>query len=313
MGLPSHFWFKWQRIKSAWREAVGRKEETPSSAHRMCPNCRGLIDRGVSTCPLCGVPLRSPRARPSTSSGRVLGGLIPVPSTATSALVAANVALFGIAWFLSQQSAGLDASGGMGGIDARVLVRLGAKFGPLIIAGEWWRMVTAMFLHAGLLHIGMNLWCLFDLGPTVESLFSTPKFLVLYLVTGVVGFIFSFFWSPMGLSIGASGAVLGLIGVLIGATFHHGQLGRDYRSQLWRWVVYIFAIGLIGGFFGMGTDNAAHLGGLVSGLALGYFVPEGEPETRFSENLWNTLALICVLIMALSFAMMALQLNRPLG
>lgn len=277
----------------------------------MCPNCRGLIDRGDSTCPLCGASLRSPRARPSASSGRVLGGLIPVPSTATSAMVAVNVALYGIAWFLSQQSAGADAAGG--GIDARVLVRLGAKFGPLIVAGEWWRMVTAMFLHAGLLHIGMNLWCLFDLGPTVESLFSTPKFLVLYLTTGIVGFVFSFFWSPMGLSIGASGSVLGLVGVLIGATFHHGRLGRDYRSQLWRWVIYIFAIGLIGGLFGMGTDNAAHLGGLVSGLALGYFIPEGEPDTRFSENLWNLLALVSVLIMAISFVLMALQLNRPLG
>lgn len=308
MGLPPHLWFRWQRFKSALREAFGPKDESPAAAHRMCPNCRGLIDRDASVCPLCGVTLRSPRARASASSGRVLGGLIPVPSTATSALVAANVALYGIAWYLTQEAAGPDAAASMGGIDGRVLVRLGAKFGPLIIAGEWWRLVTAIFLHAGLLHIGMNLWCLFDLGPTVESLFSTTKFLVLYLVTGVIGFVFSLVWSPFGISIGASGAVLGLIGVLIGATFHHGRLGQDYRSQLWRWVIFIAVIGLFSR-----TDNAAHLGGLISGLVLGYFVPEGEPETRTSENLWNILALICVLIMAGSFVLMALQLNRPLG
>jgi len=291
-----------------WHEAFGPKEQSASAAHRMCPNCRGLIDRDASSCPLCGVALRAARARAGASSGRVLGGLIPVPSTASSALVAANVVLYGVSWYLTQKALGPDAMMGMGGIDTQVLVRLGAKFGPLILIGEWWRLVTAVFLHASLLHIGMNLWCLFDLGPTVEALFSTTKFLVVYLVTGILGFVLSLVWSPLGVSVGASGAVLGLIGALIGATFHHGHLGKEYRSQLWRWVVYIFVFGL---FFR--TDNAAHLGGLVSGAALGYLIPEGEPETRTSENFWSLLALVCVLIMAASFALMALQLNRPLG
>jgi rhomboid protease GluP len=272
----------------------------------MCPHCRGLIDRDAAVCPLCGDPVRRPRAR--AASGRILGGLIPLPSTATSALVAANGVLFAVSWYLTQQSAEPGAPVSfLGGIDGEVLVRLGAKFGPLIFAGEWWRLVTAIFLHAGLIHIGFNLWCLFDLGPTVEGLFSTSKFIVFYLLAGIIGFVFSLFWSPYGTSIGASGSVLGLIGVLIGATFHHGQLGREYRSQLWRWVIYIFVFGL---FFR--TDNAAHLGGLVAGAALGYFIPEGEPETRMGENVWNGLALVSVLIIAASFALMALQLNRPL-
>ena len=201
---------------------------------------------------------------------------------------------------------GNAGSGGGGDIGGLVLLRLGAKFGPLILAGQWWRLVTAIFLHGGLLHIGMNLWCLFDLGPEVESLFSTPKFIVLYLATGVFGFVLSMFWSPRGLSIGASGAVLGLIGVLIGASYHHGTLGKDYRSRLWRWVIYILIFGLLPIF---AVDNAAHIGGLLSGLALGYFIPEGDPETRASETLWNALALVSVLIIAGSFAMMALQLN----
>ena len=308
MSLPPRFRFRWQRLKASLQETFGPKGQSPPATHRMCPNCRGLVERDASKCPLCGASLRTPRARPSASSGRVLGGLIPLPSTATSVLVAANIILYGVTWYLTQKAGGQEAGSLMGGMDGRVLVRLGAKFGPLMMVGEWWRLVTAMFLHAGLLHIGMNLWCLFDLGPTVESLFSTPKFIVIYLATGVIGFVFSFFWAPMGLSVGASGAVLGLIGALIGATYHHGQLGRDFRSQLWRWVMYIAIFGLISR-----TDNAAHFGGLVSGAALGYFIPEGEPMTRFSENLWHTLALISVLIMAASFALMALQINRPLG
>ncbi len=312
MGLPPRFWFKWQRFKSALREALGGKEPTYETAHRMCPNCRGLIDRNASSCPLCGASVKAPRARAGTTPGRVLGGLIPVPSTATSALVAANIAVYGICWYLTQASAQPGSPAGDTGIDGVVLVRMGAMFAPLVAHGEWWRLVTAMFLHAGLLHIGLNLWCLFDLGPTVESLFSTTKFIVFYLVTGVIGFAFSLFWNR-GLSVGASGAVLGLIGVLIGASYHHGHLGKDYRSQLYRWVFYIFLIGILGGVFGMGTDNAAHFGGLVSGAALGYAIPEGEPVTRFEDNLWNGLALMAVIIIAGSFALMALQLNRPIG
>ena len=191
----------------------------------------------------------------------------------------------------------------MGGISGEVLMRLGAK-SPYILAGQWWRLVTAMFLHAGLLHIGMNMWCLVDLGPEVESLFSTTKFTVLYLVTGVAGFVLSLWWSPFGMSVGASGAIMGLIGILIGASFHHGHLGKEYRSQLWRWVIYIAIFGI---FFNV--DNAAHFGGLASGFVLGYLVPEGEPATRPSENLWNALAVLSVLVIAASFVLMTLQLR----
>ena len=311
MDLPPRLRFKLERMKSALRSALSSKESSYDTAHRMCPNCRALIDRNCSVCPLCGASTRPARARAGTAPGRVLG-VIPVPSTATSVLVVANIGLYAVSWYLTQSagSAELYSSSGGGSIRGEVLVRLGAKFGPLIFAGQWWRLVTAMFLHAGLLHIGMNLWCLFDLGPEVESLFSTTKFLVLYLATGVAGFILSLWWSPFGLSIGASGAILGLVGILIGASYHHGYLGKEYRGQLWRWVIYILLFGLLSSIFGFGLDNAAHLGGLASGLLLGYFVPEGEPATRSSENLWNTLAVLSVFIIAGSFVLMALQLNR---
>lgn len=307
MDLPPRLWFKLERLKSLLRSALGSREKSYDSALRMCPNCRALIERGASVCPHCGAPTKPARARAGTTPGRVLGGLIPVPSTATSVLVAANIALYAVSWYLTQAAASAELASSWGGISGEVLVRLGGKFGPLIFAGEWWRLVTAIFLHAGLLHIGFNLWCLFDLGPAVESLFSTTKFIVLYLATGIAGFLLSLWWSPFGLSIGASGAILGLIGVLIGASFHHGHLGKAYRGELVRWVIYIFIFGL---FFR--TDNAAHLGGMASGALLGYFLPEGEPETRASENLWNTLAVLSVLIIAGSFVLMALQLNRPL-
>jgi len=308
MSLPPKFWFQWQRLKKVFSESLGAQESTSTSTVRMCPHCRALIDRSAKVCPLCGEATGPVRARGSAGTpGRIMG-VIPIPTTASSVMVVVNLALYVISWYMTQNSeaAQLYVAPSMGGIDGHVLMRLGAK-APYILAGQWWRLVTAMFLHAGLLHIGMNMWCLVDLGPEVESLFNTTKFIVLYLVTGVLGFVLSLWWSPFGMSVGASGAITGLIGVLIGASFHHGHLGKEYRSQLWRWLIYIAIFGI---FFQ--ADNAAHFGGLASGLALGYFIPEGEPTTRPGENLWNTLAVLSVLIIAGSFVMMTLQLGVPL-
>jgi rhomboid protease GluP len=307
MGLPPRLWFQLERLKKALRSTFGTSGQDYDTSHRMCPNCRALVERNTSVCPFCGEKIGSARARSSPAvPGRILG-VIPIPSTATSAVAAVTIALYGISWYMTATSASaqLNPASAMGGISGEVLLRLGAK-SPYILIGQWWRLVTAVFLHAGLLHIGFNLWCLFDLGPEVESLFSTPKFVVFYLVAGVAGFVLSLWWSPLGMSVGASGAILGLIGILIGASFHHGHLGKEYRGQLWRWVIYIFIFGL---FFAV--DNAAHFGGLVTGALLGYLVPEGEAETRASQNLWNTLAVLSVVIIAGSFALMALQLTQP--
>ena len=302
MSLPPKLWFHWQRLKKVFTS----EGSAPSSTARMCPHCRALIDRGAKVCPFCGESTGPVRARGGTSApGRIIG-VIPIPTTATSVVVVANLAIYVLCWYMTQntEAAQLYGAPAMGGIDANVLMRLGAK-APYILAGQWWRLVTAMFLHAGLLHIGMNMWCLVDLGPQVESLFSTTKFTVFYLVTGIVGFLLSLGWAPMGKSVGASGAIMGLIGVLIGASYHHGQLGKDFRSSLWKWVLYIAIFGI---FFA--ADNAAHFGGLASGLALGYLIPEDEPATRPSENLWNALAVLSVLIIAASFVLMTLQLSH---
>ena len=301
----------------------GSRESSPASAFKMCPSCRALIDRGASVCPMCGAAARPARRRGTGDgeSNKILG-VIPIPGTVTALLIAVNIAMFGISWYLSQVAASnvAGSSPGFADMDAGVLVRLGAKVGDPYHAagsfamynGEWWRLITAMFLHGGIFHIFMNLWCLVDLGPTAESLFTRTKLTVLYLVTGVVGFSFSLWWSG-GISIGASAPVLGLIGVLIGVSFHHGGLGKVYRAQLWRWVIYIGVLGIIGPYLGFGgIDNAAHFGGLTAGFLLGYLVPEGEPETRQSEIIWDSLSILSVLIFAASFALMAMHMNDPL-
>ena len=276
----------------------------------MCPHCRALIDRDAKVCPLCGEATGPLRARGGNSTpGRIMG-VIPIPTTASAVFIVANLALYALCWYMTQNTEAAQFYGPppMGGIDGNILMRLGAKAPQIIMEHQVWRLVTAMFLHAGLLHIGMNMWCLVDLGPQVESLFSATKFTCFYLVTGVGGFLLSLAWSPGGVSVGASGAVVGMIGILIGASYHHGQLGRDIRSNLWKWVIYIAVLGMLGPSLGGGIDNAAHIGGLVCGLALGYFVPEGEPATRPSENLWNALAVLSVLVIGGSFVLMTMHL-----
>lgn len=308
MQLPRNIWFRVQRLKHWWESSFGKTNPSYDTSHQMCPECRALNPRGTKVCPHCGARMGPQRARGGTGTpGRIMG-VIPAPTSATSVLAAAIVLMFVAEWLLTQRAGGAGQSGGLfGGIQSMVMLRLGAKFGPFIYAGQWWRLVTAIFLHAGILHIGLNLWVLFDISPEVEAMFGTSKFVVFFLVTGVFGYVVSTWWMPMVLSLGASGAIMGLIGVLIGATFHHGRMGKDYRSMLWRWVIYIAIFGL---FFNI--DNAAHFGGLGAGILLGYLIPEGAPATRPAENLWNALAVISVIVIAGSFALMALQINNPI-
>jgi rhomboid protease GluP len=305
MPLPPKLYFKLQQLKNSLRRTFGLKEESYDTTYRMCPSCRALIDRKASTCPMCGVRIGGARSRPSGTPGRV-AGILPAPTSANTAVIIFTVILYVISWILTQRaaSASLQSAPALGGISTGVLMELGAK-GPWIFAGQYWRLVTAIFLHAGLLHIGFNMWVLYDVGPLVESLFSGSKYIVLYLATGVFGYIVSALWAPFGISIGASGAIMGLIGVLIGASFHLGSMGRDLRRRLWVWVIYIAIFGLLPIF---AIDNAAHFGGFISGLLFGYVIPTGEPQTRESETLWSALAVISVLIIAGSFGVMALNL-----
>jgi rhomboid protease GluP len=259
---------------------------------------------------MCGVRIGGARSRPSGAPGRVMGGIIPVPSTANTAVITFTVVIYIISWVLTARaaSAQLQSTPALGGISTRVLAELGAK-GPWIFAGQYWRLVTAIFLHAGLLHIGFNLWVLYDVGTMAESLFCGSKYIVMYLATGVFGFVVSALWSPFGLSIGASGAIMGLVGVLIGASVHLGSVGRELRRRVWIYVIYVVVLVFLPMF---PVDNTAHIGGFISGLILGYLIPTGEPQTRGSENIWNTLAIISVLIIAGSFGLMALNLTGGL-
>jgi rhomboid protease GluP len=248
----------------------------------------------------------APRAIDLRSPVGALGGLIPHARYTTVVILLINTALFAAMLFRGSISAGgMDLS-----IDGRTLVDFGAKFGPYIVyRSEWWRLVTAGFLHGGILHILMNSWVLFDLGAQVEETYGTARYLVFYFVSTITGFLASLYWSPNTPSIGASAALCGLIGAMIAMGIRdRSSYGDAIKRDYIRWFIYI----LIFGIFVGGIDNAAHIGGLAGGFAIGYIA--GVPgRSRAVEGTWRVLAALSLAITAFSFYKMAMAMiaSRP--
>jgi len=266
---------------------------------RMCPNCRAFITSSDRTCPYCGVQLGT-RAVDRRQPGEILGGLIPQAHFTTVLILLINLGLF-IATEIWGRSVDFSA----------VLVSFGAKWGPAIYQEhQWWRLVTAGFLHGGWIHIGMNSWVLYDLGAQTENVYGTPRFLVIYLVGTVAGFYLSLLVSPLSMSIGASAGLTGLIGAMIAFGFvnRHTSMGRAVREFYVRWVVYILAIGFIGGF---GTDNWAHIGGLAGGFVIGYLAGTPRASSDPRESMWKMLGWASVAVVALCFVMVYLTFIPP--
>ena len=162
---------------------------------RMCPHCRAFITSTDRVCPYCHEKV-GPRAIEQREPGAILGGFIPHARYTTIIILVINFGLF-VATSVYGNSVG----------ENRALIAFGAKFRLAIFTyHQWWRLVTAGFLHGGLMHIAMNLYVLYDLGPQVEELYGTNRFLVIYLLSSGGGFLASTYWANT-LSIGASAAL----------------------------------------------------------------------------------------------------------
>ncbi|GAB4522218.1 MAG: hypothetical protein Kow0047_32890 [Anaerolineae bacterium] len=168
-------------------------------------------------------------------------------------------------------------------VPSEVLVTFGAKVNPLIAQGQFWRLVTANFLHVSLLHLAFNTYALWHLGPEVEALFGRSRFVALYLLTGVFGATASYGLGRY-LSAGASGAIFGLVGALIAYFIRHralfGARGRAYLSNM----LVIVVINLVIGVTAPGIDNWGHLGGLISGFLMAFPL---VPKYDFERPTWK--------------------------
>jgi rhomboid protease GluP len=262
-------------------------------SRRMCPHCRAFITSSDRVCPYCNERV-GPRAIDRRSPADVLGGLIPHARFNTVLILVINFGLYLVTSIYSMRS----GEGGPMSIDTYTLVAFGAKYAPAIFQwGQWWRLVTAGFLHGGLIHILMNSWVLFDLGAQVEELYGASRMWVIYFLSSVFGFYISAVWAPRVPSIGASAAVFGLIGAMIAlGVSHRNPMGAAIRGFYVRWAIYGLIFSLIGPI-----DMAAHVGGLVAGFGVGYLAGTPRYEGSGIERVWRILAWVCVLATVVSF------------
>ena len=177
------------------------------------------------------------------------------------------------------------------------IVNWGANWAPLTLSTQWWRLLTCVFVHIGIVHIAFNMWCLWDLGALAESLYGHTTFAAVYLITGVASSLASAAWHPDTPSAGASGAIFGIAGALI-ASFYLGEfsLPRAAIRGTLRSVVMFAGYNLVFGAMMGRTDNAAHVGGLVAGLILGALIARIAPDPDAPTRRVALLALVLVLI-----------------
>lgn len=195
----------------------------------------------------------------------------------TWTIVGICVVVFGIEWLV--------------GVD-----QVAAQFGmqPFTIAqgGEWYRLLTSVFLHGSILHLAFNMYVLVVLGPTLERVLGHVRYTLLFILAGLGGAVASYAFSgPMTLSVGASGAIFGLMGALLVA-------GRRLRYDI-KMVAALIAINLVIGFvFGAGIDWRAHLGGLVTGAALAAVMVTGKGPRPLPAEVAGVIGIGLVLALA---------------
>lgn len=183
---------------------------------------------------------------------------------------------------------------GIVSIDSEMLVKWGGNYGPLTKDGEWWRLLTSTFLHGGLMHLLMNMYALLFVGLFLEKPLGKGGYIVFYLLTGLIASITSLWWHADKVSVGASGAIMGMYGVflaLLVTKIYPPDFSKAFLASTSVYVLFNLVSGLQGG-----VDNAAHVGGLVSGFLLGLlYVPymkrkkanQPQPELIPQEQISN--------------------------
>jgi rhomboid protease GluP len=304
---------RWRYKLDRWRaQLAGMFRPDPKQMRpRLCPACGSLVGATPTKCHQCGASMMFSFAAASKSLGRWM----PQTSPVTYAMLTICCVMFGLAIIITTRLQGFGAPQGglmsLGAIATQVNFRLGASLPLPYNVGQPWRFITAIFLHGSILHIVFNMWVLMDIGPMVEEMYGSGRYFFVYVATGAAGYAVS---SAAGhLSVGASGALLGLIGVLLAATSGRKSLSaQSLRSALIRWLIYIAVLG----FLTRGTtDNYAHFGGLAAGYLLGRVMADRQPADVSERRRADLLGWAAGIAVFVSFGFMVfnyLQNTPPL-
>ncbi len=235
---------------------------------------------------------------------RFFNALITRSNPFTLIIIGINVGVFFLEWL----------AGGMGATEADpvTLAAFGAKVNSLIAREhQYWRLITMMFLHIGFLHLLLNNYALWIIGMEIERIYGSARFVILYLLTGLVGSVASYFSSD-NLSAGASGAIFGLFGVMATFAFRYRrEIPEQLSREIKRRVIPIIAINLAFGFSVSIIDNAAHIGGLVSGILLALVIPYKRPQERVTAGVWRAIQILLMGVVLYSFISAFANYNGP--
>jgi rhomboid protease GluP len=187
------------------------------------------------------------------------------------------------------------AAGGMNILSpgSETLLAWGANFRPLTLDGQWWRLLTCCFIHIGIIHLLLNMYALAYIGIMLEPLLGRTRFIAAYLLTGVAASITSLWWHDWTVSAGASGAIFGMYGVFL-ALLTTNLIEKTARQELLSSIAVFVGYNLIFGLKG-GIDNAAHIGGLVSGMIMGYIMAPGLMAAGRGYKMIATIAVMVVI------------------
>jgi membrane associated rhomboid family serine protease len=266
-------------------------------AFRVCTNCGRLTPAERPDCTYCGtmsVEALSERQE-AEREHRFLYALFTRSHPFVMIIIGVNAGVFFLEWL----------AGGMGGLiaDPQVIRAFGAKDNALINQQhQYWRLVTAIFLHIGFLHFLLNNYALWIIGQEIERLYGSARFVFLYLLTGVAGSLASYTFNPNAQSAGASGAIFGLFGIMAAFAFRYRkELPERLATDIRRRILPVIAINLVFGFSMRIVDNAAHIGGLLAGIVLALVIPYKRPDERGTATIWRILQVISLAVMALAF------------
>lgn len=265
-------------------------------AARVCPYCRELNSVGEVRCYRCGRRLPGPVGE---GMSQVVRQLLGVEAPWTRLVLALELLAFGLMVAADRRlPIGLHDA-----FRASALLRFGAM-GMGSEVSEPWRLLSAVFVHMGVLHVGMNLWMFTDLGARLERELGGARSTLIFLVTGVLGFVASELWyAPLSLlTAGASGGVFGQIGAEVGIL--RARRDPEWRRSLIRNLVYALVLSLAL----RGVNNAAHLGGFAAGIALGYVF---EVERR-RWSLDRGLRIVAVILLLAAVASVLLSAHSSL-
>jgi rhomboid protease GluP len=300
--LPIRWRWRFDRLKEKWN--APSRPDAPAGRPRLCPSCGTLVGASATKCHQCGASTTFSLAAASRSFSR----LMPTTSPATYFFLTLSCMLYAVSLMATIRVSGFAPPAGgimgifnLGTIDGNVLLRLGESVPLRFEILQPWRLVTAIFLHGGMMHIIFNMYVLMDIGPIIEELYGSSRYVFLYVATGIGGFILSAFVGHF--SVGGSTALLGLIGVMLAVTTgRSGAATQMLRGQLIKWLVYIAVLG----FIFPGIDNAGHLGGFLTGFLLGKLMADREPATPEERKRADILGWGTGLLIAASYAFMLL-------